>query len=83
MCVSEGMGWGSVFIDWSEPSFRFRRMGVTFPVVIMSAQISYHCFLLPAREGPVYWGQAVGAFIEPSDGWYQCLPGLSMVWPQG
>lgn len=50
-----------------------------FPMVIMSAQISHHHFLLHVREGPVYWGQAVGVFIEPSDGWYQCLPGLSMV----
>lgn len=50
-----------------------------FPMVIMSAQISHHHFLLHVREGPVYWGQAVGAFIESSDGWYQCLPGLSMV----
>lgn len=48
-------------------------------MVIISTQISYHPFLLHVREGPIYQGQAVGAFTEPSDGWCKCPPGLSMV----
>lgn len=52
--------WGGEVSLWTELSFRFRRMSVTCPMVIMSAQVSYTTFCC---TGARQWGRLLSPLM--------------------